>query len=546
MTAERRLNREVPEESSAASSGAVERKRITGRAAIVAVGTLASRLLGLGRDLVLAAVFSRAATDAFMIAFQIPNLLRQLLAEGAVQNAVLPVLTQTREQQGEARAREYFRAVRGLSLTVLALVSIAGMLFAPELVRLFAKGFEARPEQFELTVELTRWLFPYIFFMGTFALGVAALNTYRRFVVTSFAPALLNVSFIGCALALPVYLGARGMPLILAMAIGALFGGVLQVVAQWPSLRAIGYLELPSAKFRDPAVRETLRRMGPTLLGIGVYYVDVIIGRRLLSELGEGPVSYFGFALRLCDFPQGIFIMALQTATLPSLALLVARKHLDEVAKTCAFALQLALFVGLAASVLFVVLAEPLVVLLFQRGEFGPVAAEETGRALMAQGLGIWAVAGVRQLVAVFFALGDTRTPVLVSAADLCVFVALALGLRGVFGHVGISLAVAGASIAQFALLWHWLKKRLPATYGAEILGSAVRSLLAALAGGAAAWFVARALTPPSEAAALARSLPALAGSITFALVFLLAAIVLKSPELRVIAGPIVRRLHRR
>lgn len=540
----------------AAAEGERERKRITGRAAIVALGTLTSRVLGLGRDLVLAALFSRAATDAFLVAFQIPNLLRQLLAEGAVQTAVLPVLTKTREQQGEQAARSYFRAIRGLSLVVLCLVTALGMLFASDLVDLFAAGFRDRPGQHERAVQLTRWVFPYIFFMGTAALGLAALNTHKRFVVTSFAPALLNVSFIVFALLLPGWLGARGYERILAMAIGALIGGALQVMAQWPSLRAIGYFEPPSLRWNDSAVRETVRRLGPTLLGVGVYYVDVIVGRRLLSELGEGPISYFGFALRLCDFPQGIFVMALQTATLPSLALLVAKDHLDEVAKTCAFGVRLALFVGIGATGLFVVLAEPIVALLFQRGQFGPEATRETARALMAQGLGIWTVAVVRQLVAVYFALGDTRTPVWIAAVDLGVFVALALGLRGPLGHVGISLAVSGAGLAQMGLLWLRLGKHLPRRYGGEIARSGLRSGAAALVGAALAWLSIRWLGTYDllEAGRAAggwrgealKALPAMLGSAAFCAGFLGASLLSKSPELATVAGPLLRRLRRR
>lgn len=532
-------------EQAKAIEGDRERKRITGRAAIVAAGTLVSRLLGLGRDLVLAAAFPRAATDAFMVAFQIPNLLRQLLAEGAVQNAVLPVLAQTRETEGEAAAKSYFRAIRGLSLLVLLFVSALGMFFAPELVDLFATGFREQPGQFERTVELTRWVFPYIFFMGTAALGVAALNTHRRFVATSFAPALLNVAFIVFALTLPGYLGARGQEEILAMALGALVGGVLQVVAQWPSLRAIGYFGPPSFDFGHPGVRESLRRMGPTLIGIGVYYVDVVIGRRMLSELGEGPISYFGFALRLCDFPQGIFVMALQTATLPSLAKLVARRDLTEVGKTYAFALRLALFVGIAASALFVALSEPLVALLLQRGYFDAESARETGKALMAQGLGIWTVAAVRQLVAVFFALGDTKTPVIVAAADLCVFVGLAFALRGPLGHVGISLAVAGASLAQMTLLWFFMRGRLPSLHLGEIAASAARTLGASLGAAAAALVTARAVTGVLGGE-LGKALPALLGSLAFGVVFLGLAFALKSPELETVSAPVLRRLRGR
>lgn len=528
------------------ASGDAERQKITGRAGIVAAGTLASRVLGLGRDITLAAVFSRWATDAFFVAFTIPNVLRQLLAEGAVQNAVLPVLAQTKEREGETAARRFFSAMRGLSLSLLVVVSALGVVFAPALVDLFASGFHEHPEQFERTVELTRWVFPYIFFMGTAALGVAALNTHKRFVVTSFAPALLNVSFIAFALLLPSWLGARGYEPILAMAIGALVGGVLQVVAQWPSLSAIGYLGWPSFAFNNPGVREALRRMGPTLLGIGVYYVDVVVARRFLSELGVGAQSYFGWALRLCDFPQGIFVMALQTAMLPSLSLLAARNDTVELSKTFAYGLRLALFVGLGATALFVAMAEPLVVLILQRGQFDATAASETSKALMAQGLGIWMVACVRQLVAVYFAMGDTRTPVLVAALDFGVFVLLALALRGSLGHVGISLAVAGASGAQMLLLWLLLKRRLENLHTAEILRSGVKSLIAAASAGTLGLFVARQLDFGGEPHWMFRMLPGLVGAACFGVAFLVVARLLRSDELTAISGPLLRRLRRK
>jgi len=522
-----------------------EQKKITGRAGVVALGTLLSRLLGLVRDSVLAAAFSRGATDAFMVAFQLPNLLRQLLAEGAVQNAVLPVLTKIQVQQGDAQARAYFRAVRGLSLTALVLVSVLGAVFAPQLVALFAPGFAERPEQFALTVSLTRWLFPYIFFMGTAALGVAALNSHGRFFASSFSPALLNVSFIGFSLVLPGLLGARGWPQILAMAVGALVGGVLQMVAQWPSLKKLGYLELPSLAWNHPGVRESLRRLAPTLFGIGVYYIDVIVGRRLLSELGEGPISYFGFALRVCDFPQGIFVMALQTATLPSLSAFVARGDLTALGKTFAFSMRLALFVGVPATVLFVVLAEPVVSLLFQRGAFDAVSTRETARALVAQGLGIFLVAGIRQLVAVFFALGDTRTPVVVASLDLLVFIGLALGLRAPFGHVGVGLAVSAAGLAQFLLLWFFLRRRLPDMFAREIARSLGKTLLASLLGGAAAYGAVSALGIGTGSGAWLRALPAVLGSLAFAAVFFPTCAWLKSDELGAIVDPLKARFSR-
>ncbi len=534
-----------PDEASRAAAGAREREAITGRAGIVAAGTLVSRVLGLGRDQVLAAVFSKAATDVFFVAFVIPNVLRQLLAEGATQSGVIPVLAKTREEQGDGAARETFRALRGVSLLVLLAVTVAGVVFAPHLVDLFAGGYRQHGDQWDRTVALTRWVFPYIFFMGTAALGVAALNTHHRFVATSFSPALLNVSFIVFALALPGWFVARGEDPVLALAVATLVGGALQVVAQWPSLRAIGYLQLPTLSLRHPGVAEVMRRMGPVLFGTGVYFVDVVVARRFLSDLDVGSQSYFGWALRLCDFPQGILVMALQTAALPSLAALAARGERDELARTFAYGLRLATFVGIAATGLFVALAEPLVVAIFQRGEFDAVSSRETARALAAQGAAIWMVAAVRQLVTTFYAMGDTRTPVVIAAVDFGVFLALALALRGPLGHVGISLAVTGAAAAQMTLLWLALTRKLP-TRSTEVFGSLARAgVAAASAGIAAAWTARRAAEVVGDGS-IARLVPGAAGVVVFAVAFTAVAWAVRSPEPRELLAALRSRATRR
>jgi putative peptidoglycan lipid II flippase len=380
--------------------------------------------------------------------------------------------------------------------------------------------------------------------MGTAALGTAALNTHHRFLATSFAPGLLNVAFIVCSLTLPGWLMATGWDGAMALAIAVLVGGVLQVVAQWPSLRAIGYFERPSFEWSHPGVREALGRMMPVMLGMGVYYIDVVLARRFLSELGEGAQSYYGWALRLCDFPQGIFIMALQTAALPSLAKLAARGNLHELGQSFAFGMRLTLFVSIAATALFVGLAEPLVVLLFQRGEFDAESSRETARALVAQGAGIWLVASVRQLTSTYYALGDTRTPVTVAAIDLAVFISLALGLRGSMGHVGISLAVTGASLVQALLLWAWLGRKLPGRHGGEVLRSALRTLLAAGAAVVVGRLLAQAVAGGSDA--WGRALPGLLGSAGFGVAFVLFAWGLRSDELQLVAGPLLRRFGKK
>ncbi len=527
------------------TSGAGERAKLAGRAGIVGLGTLASRVLGLGRDVSLAAVFTRDETDAFFVAFTLPNMLRQILGEGAVSSAVLPVLSAKLEREGDEAGRAFFARIRGLSLLALAIATALGMIFARPLCELFASGYHARPGEFERTVQLTRVVFPYIFFMGSAALGMAALNAKKKFAVAAFAPGLLNVALIVATFALPAVLVARGIDRVQALAIGALVGGLLQVVVQWPALRQIGYFLRPILDFKDSGVRDALRRLGPIMIGIGIYYVDLAISRRFLSELGVGAQSYFTWAMRLCDFPQGIFVMALSTAALPSLSVLAARGEKDEVAKTFAHGMRLALFVAIPASVALIMLGEPIVSTIFERGEFDAKAASETARALAWQGGAIWTVAAVRQTVPVFYALGDTCTPVIVSAIDLLAFIGLAVWLRGPLGHVGVSVAVAGSSAIQMILLVLLLRSRIGAIGGRELFASFARTTGASLVGGIGGWATARLLEAPAGAGAMARALPGLAGGVVFVALFTLASYGAGGKEMDVLAAALKRRILR-
>ncbi len=536
---------ELPVEAPSGTSGSDEREKVVGRAGVVGAGTLLSRILGYGRDAVIAALFTRGQTDVFAAALTIPNALRQLLAEGAVSSAVVPVLRERLEAGGDDAGRAFFARARAVSLLALVTASLLGIVFAGPLTELFAGGYRETPLKFELATGLTRLMFPYIFFMGTAALGMAALNSKGRFAVAAFAPGLFNVAIIVGALFLRGPLEARGIDSTYALAIGVLIGGLLQVVAQVPALRRIGYASRPVLDLRDPHVRAMLARIVPMTLGLGVYYVDLTLSRRFLSELGEGAQTYFYYASRVVDLPQGIFVMAISTAALPSLATFAARGDTEELTKTWAHGMRLSLFVAIPCSVALVVTGLPLVQLMFQYGHFAADASRETARALAWQGGAIFTVAAVRQLVPAFYALGDTRTPVLVSALDLVAFVGLALGLRGTFGHVGISMAVAGSSAVQMVLLAVMLKKRLGTLRGREIGGSAARVLGASVVGGVGAWGAARLLADLGRGA-VARSLPGLAAGTAFVALFLVAAWGLGAEELGEIARPVARRLGRR
>lgn len=536
----------APSPPSAAEEGAKERERIVGRAGVVGAGTLLSRLLGFGRDAVIAALFSRRETDAFWVALTIPNALRQLLAEGAVSSAVVPVLSGRLAKGGDEAGRSFFARARGVSLIALVIVSILGILFAKQLTWLFASGYEGDASKYELTITQTQVMFPYIFFMGTAALGMAALNAKKRFAVAAFAPALFSVGIVSAAFLFRGTLVAHGVDASMALAIGVLIGGVLQVVAQIPSLRAIGYASRPIVDFKDPHVREMLRRILPMTFGLGVYYVDLVLSRRFLSELGEGAQSYFSWASRLCDLPQGIFVMAISSATLPSLATFAAKGEIDELVKTWAHGMRLAMFVAIPCSVALIVLGEPIVILLFERGHFDPESSHQTARALAWQGGAIFTVAATRQLVPAFHALGDTRTPVIVSALDLVAFLALALGLRGTsLGHVSISIAVAGSSAVQMLLLVYGLRKRVGSIRGGELLASAARVLGASAIAGVASGALAHVLDG-AVSGAVGRALPGALSSLLFVVIFAVAAWGLGARELGEVAGPLKRRLLRR
>jgi putative peptidoglycan lipid II flippase len=520
----------------AATDGESERRKLLSRAGIVGAGTLVSRVLGLVRTLALAALFSKAETDAFWLAFTIPNALRQLLAEGGVSGAVVPVLAGKLNKEGPLAARSFFAKMRGASLLALTITCALGIALARPLTALYTHDAHQRPADFGLAVELTRVVFPYLFFMGTAALGMAALNANRKFAVAALAPGLLNVGMLAAVVALPAPLEHLGIARAHAMTLGALLGGLLQVLAQWPALRAIGYADVPRLDVRDPDVREVFRRIGPMMLGIGIYQVDLVLSRGFLWELGEGANSYFSWAMQLCEFPQSIFVLAIATTALPSLSTFVSDGNMEDVKKTFAYGMRLTMFVAIPASVGLVVLAEPVVVTLFQRGRFDAIAAHETARALVWQGGALWTVAAVRQLVPVFFALGNTRIPVLVSGLDLGVFVVLAVVLRGPMGHVGISAAVAGSSAAQMVLLFVALKWRLGEVRLGEIASSALRVLGASLIAAAAGFWTARIVTVATGLVSVA----------VFGVVFFVSAWMLKAKELDPLAAGLRRRFGRK
>lgn len=518
---------------------------IARRAGIVGAGTLLSRVLGFARDIVFAAIFPTGATDLFYVAFTIPNALRVLLGEGAVSAAVVPVFSEVRAKDGEAAARRYFARLTGLLGLVLAIVTALGVLCAPALVSVYATGYllEA-PEKFEETVQLTRVVFPYIFFMGLAALGMGGLNALRRFAVPAFAPALLNVALIAAAFTLAGPAEALGLPPIGALAIGALIGGALQLIAQWPVQRAVGLLRRPELTLRDPAVRKTLALMVPVLAGFGVYQLNTMLGRTFLSFLEEGSQSYIWYGQRLVEIPQGMFALAIAGATLPTLSDLRARGDLDRLRELFGYSLRLTLFLAIPSSVLLAALAEPIVAVAFGRGAFERADVVETAASLRWQAAGVWAIASVRTVVPLYYAYNDTRTPVVASAINLVVFAGVALALMGPFAHVGVAMALSAAGAAQLFLLLGLLRRKVGRLGLRAVVVSALRVGAASAAMAAASLAVAR-FGAFERGADVENALVLVVAVAAGGLVFVAVAKALRTGELDEVLSAVKRRVKR-
>jgi putative peptidoglycan lipid II flippase len=426
---------------------------------VVGTATLASRVLGFARDLVIARAFGAAgATDAFFVAFRLPNLLRRLVAEGALSSAFIPVFTEYLTARPRAETLRMFRAVSGAMLLLLAGLSAAGALGAPWIVRAMAPGFFADPEVGALTVRLARVMFPYLLLVGLGALAMGVLNAHRHFLAPALAPLGLNVAMIAGAL----WLAPRLDQPVMGLAVGVLAGGAVQLLVQVPALRARGALVAPALEPRHPAVRRIARLMTPVVLGQSALHLGTLINTVIASFLAGGSVSYLYYADRLVEFPLGIFGIAVATAVLPTLAEQASRRDLSALRETLSFALRLATFVSLPAAIGLFVLREPIVRVLYERGRFGPAETEGTAAALAMYALGLVSFTVTRIGAQAFYALGDTRTPVRASLWAMAVNCALAAALAWPLGHAGLALATAVAATVNAGLLGLALRRRLP------------------------------------------------------------------------------------
>ncbi len=419
--------------------------------------TLISRILGFVRDALIAHLFGAgAATDAFFVAFRLPNLLRRLFAEGAFSQAFVPILAQTREREGPEATRVLTDGVASLLALVLFAVSVAGVLAAPAVIALTAPGFAANPEKFALTVAMLRITFPYIFFIALVAFSGAVLNTYSRFAVPAFTPSLLNIAFIaGATLAAPWF-----DPPIKVLAWSAAAGGVLQLALQWAALARIGLLpRVVRAPWRIPAVRAVVRNMLPALLGVSVAQLSLLLNTVFASFLESGSVSWLTYADRLMEFPTGMLGVALGTVLLPSLARHHAADDREGYARLLDWGLRMTLLLALPSAFGLALLATPLIATLFLHGQFGAHDLLMTRSALIAYSLGLVGLILVKVLAPGFYARQNIATPVRIAIFSLVLTQLMNLVFVGWLHHAGLALSIGLAACANAALLWVYLRR---------------------------------------------------------------------------------------
>jgi putative peptidoglycan lipid II flippase len=425
--------------------------------ATVSSMTLASRVLGFVRDLVIARVFGAGlATDAFFVAFKIPNLLRRLFAEGAFSQAFVPILAEYRERRGEEETRRLVDRVAGALAAGLVLVTALGVLAAPLLVYASAPGFSAVPGKFELTVELLRITFPYILFISLTALAGGILNTYSRFSVPALTPVLLNASFIVFALWLAPYFE----PPVAALAWAVFAGGVAQLALQVPFLARLGMLPRFRLDLRDSGVARVLRQMGPAVFGVSIAQLSLLINNVFASFLASGSVSWLYYADRLMEFPAGLLGAALGTILLPSLARQHAQGQARGYSELLDWGLRLTLLLAAPAAAALAVLAVPLVSTLFHYGAFSAEDVFATRRAVVAYSAGLVGLIMVKVLAPGFYARQDIRTPVRIALVTLGLTQLMNLSFVWTLQHAGLALAIGLGACFNAALLLRRLRAR--------------------------------------------------------------------------------------
>ncbi|MCX4188326.1 murein biosynthesis integral membrane protein MurJ [Methylophaga sp. OBS4] len=424
--------------------------------AVVSVMTFLSRILGFLRDIVIARMFGAGlGADVFFVAFKIPNFLRRLFAEGAFSQAFIPVLAEFRER-GDKPLRDLIADTSGTLMAILMLITAIGMLAAPLLIMVFAPGFIIDPYKLSLAGDLLTITFPYILFISLTALAGSILNSFGKFAVPAFTPVFLNLSLIGTA----IWLSPTMDQPVTALAWGVFIGGVVQLLFQIPFLLRLNKLPMPRWGWRREGVQKIIKLMIPAMFGVSVAQINLLLDTLLASFLVTGSISWLYYSDRLVEFPLGVLGIALSTVILPSLSKKHASQSKQAFSDTIDWALRWVLLIGTPASIGLIWLAQPLLLTLFQYGEFSASDAHKASLSLMAYGSGLLPFIFIKVLAPGYFARQDTKTPVKIGVIAMITNMVLNIILMIYLAHVGLALATALSAALNAALLFIGLRRR--------------------------------------------------------------------------------------
>lgn len=517
------------------------KKTILKNTSIVSLGNNLSRVLGLVRDVVIAKFFGTGfEAAAFVVAFTLPNMLRDFVGEGASNAAVVPVIT---EYKAKSTPKEFWKKVGNLLnvfIVILLIVSALGVIFAPALVRLIAPGFAKEAGGIETTVRLTRVIFPYILFMGLTAFSMGILNILGYFALPSFCQSILNITLIASAIVLCPRFGVMGL------AVGVLIGGILEIASLLPSLSKNGLRPNRAVDFRDPAVKKVGALMAPRVVGTAVYQINVLVDRMLGSLfwiVGQGAIPALYYSYRLVQYPIGIFSTALGTAVLPVMSKQFVDGDTKELKKTLEFSMKGIFLVMIPASVGLMAMGRPIIKIIFERGAFNDYSTSITYLALVFYSFGLFAYGGIKILAMCFYAMKDTVTPVRTASAALIVNIALNLILMWPLKVGGLALATSIAAICNFSMLFRMLQRRLGAFNKKEILRFLGKIITASLVMGGVCFYMSNGLISSCWNTCLLNRIFYLLGiTLSGMLVFFMMSIILKIDEMRKFLKWILKR----
>ena len=572
----------IPSDNSETPQSAIQTpqsRSVARSAGIVSLAIMGSRVLGLVRELIFAAYFGAGfATDAFIIAFRIPNLLRDLFGEGALSAAFVTTFTQKLNNEDEQSAWRLANLVNNGLFIVLSIIALLGIIFSPQIVHLLMDINPRRGtldpvkalQTYELAVQMTRIMFPFLLMISLAAVAMGVLNTKGLFGIPASASTMFNVgSIFGgliCSYLLaPDYIASVTSAIlhgqrpelspqaaaraIIGMAIGTLIGGVLQWLIQVPSLRKVGYRWQPILSFKDEGVRQVMKLMTPAIIGAAAVQVNVLVSTNFASSLGEGPVSWLNYAFRLIQFPIGVFGVAISTATITKTAREAAQGKFDDFRKTIASSLRLTMLMTIPSTVGLIVLARPIIGMIYERGRFTASDTSQTAEALMFYALGLTAYSAIKVLAPAFYALKDTRIPMLASVLSIITnyFVAkLSIEYFGI-GHRGLALSVSAVAIINFGMLFFFLRRKLGGIDGWSLLLAFVKIVVAALLMGAACYLVSEQLIHfLGNQALLARVVNVMLSVGVGVIVFGVAAKLMRVSELEQLSAALMRRFGKR